>query len=697
MHGRALPFGRAAARTHAAIRTKRSAAIIRTGRLPGRFRVEPADWTGRWGPDDMGGHKRSGGVDGDGVVHVGGPGDASPGGPAPELGTALGARVDDIVEQIVARWGRDRGRSGTGPPGASAEEDVRRVSRAATIAIADFLVTGRPVTAVRAEVWDWTGEAPFQRGITLSEVTKLYLFWRQICTAEIREIGALTSLPEEVVDRAMAVVRDGADSSLVRMAKRFEATHHQLETELEEHQARLEHQALHDPLTGLANRVLLLDRLDHALQRSARSPRSPRSRADRPTVLFMDLDHFKSINDASGHSIGDQVLVAVGARLTALVRPSDTVARLGGDEFVVLCEEIGDPGQAVALAERIAAGLAEPFPIGSREAFVAVSIGVGSAGDGDDAESVLGRADQAMYRAKQLGRSRVVVYDPSIDRQAARRAELAAELHRALADGQLFVVYQPVLHLEGGHLVAREALLRWDHPRLGSIAPGEFVPIAEESGLITSIGAWVLAEACRACAAWQGAGEPEVGVTVNVSGRQLEQPGLESDVAEALRSSGIAPGSLTLEVTESLLVAGHPEARSVLDRLRGRGVRIAIDDFGTGYSSLSWLARLPLDTLKVDRSFIAALGVVEGELAIVRAMIHLAHTLGLEVVAEGVETESQLAELTTLGCDQAQGYLFGRPAPLAPAPLAPVAPAPVAPAPDPPAAGRARSPGRAAN
>jgi diguanylate cyclase (GGDEF)-like protein len=623
----------------------------------------------------MGGRKRSGRGGGAGPVALRAA--TSPAGPAPELGAALGARADDIVEQIVARWGR--GRSGTGPPGASAEADVRRVTRAGTLAIADFLVTGRPVTATRAEVWDWTGEAPFHRGITLSEVTKLYLFWRQVCTGAIREIGAAMSLPEEIVDRAVAAVRDGADSSLVRMAKRFEATHHQLETELEEHQARLEHQALHDPLTGLANRVLLLDRLDHALQRSTRRP------AYRPTVLFMDLDHFKSINDASGHSIGDQVLVAVGARLTALVRPSDTVARLGGDEFVVLCEEIGDPAQAVALAERIAAGLAEPFPIGSREAFVAVSIGVGCASDGDDAEAVLGRADQAMYRAKQLGRGRVVVYDPSIDRQAARRAELASELHRALADGQLFVVYQPVLHLEGGHLVAREALLRWDHPRLGSIAPGEFVPIAEESGLITSIGAWVLTEACSACAAWQRAGEPEVGVTVNVSGRQLDQPGLEPDVAEALRSSGIAPGALTLEVTESLLVAGHPEARSVLDRLRAVGVRIAIDDFGTGYSSLSWLARLPLDTLKVDRSFIAGLGVVEGELAIVRAMIHLAHTLGLEVVAEGVETESQLAELTTLGCDQAQGYLFGRPAPLAQAPPAPAPPAPAPPAPEPPA------------
>ena len=637
---------------------------------------------------DMGGQKRSRRVDGDGVGHVAGSADASRAGPAPELGAALGARADDIVEQIVARWGR--GRSGTGPPGGSAEADVRRVTRAGTLAIADFLVTGRPVTAARAEVWDWTGEAPFQRGITLSEVTKLYLFWRQICIGEIQEIGAARSLPEGVVDRAVAAVRDGADSSLVRMAKRFEATHHQLETELEEHQARLEHQALHDPLTGLANRVLLLDRLEHALQRSARSSAAP---ADWPTVLFMDLDHFKSINDASGHSIGDQVLVAVGARLAALVRLSDTVARLGGDEFVVLCEEIGDPGQAVALAERIAASLAEPFPIGSREAFVAVSIGVGFAADGDDAESVLGRADQAMYRAKQLGRGRVVVYDPSIDRQAARRAELAAELHRALADGQLFVVYQPVLHLEAGRLVAREALLRWDHPRLGSIAPGEFVPIAEESGLITSIGAWVLTEACRACAAWQRAGEPDVGVTVNVSGRQLEQPRLESDVAEALRSSGIAPSALTLEVTESLLVAGHPEARSVLDRLRGQGVRIAIDDFGTGYSSLSWLARLPLDTLKVDRSFIAALGVVEGELAIVRAMIHLAHTLGLEVVAEGVETEMQRAELTTLGCDQAQGYLFGRPAPLAPAPLAPAPPAPAPPAPAPLAEGRAHPPG----
>lgn len=417
----------------------------------------------------------------------------------------------------------------------------------------------------------------------------------------------------------------------------------------------LRHQALHDPLTGLANRALLLDRLEHALVSMDRH-------TTRPAVIFLDLDYFKSINDASGHSVGDQVLVEVARRLQSLVRPMDTIARLGGDEFILLCEELTDPlAEAAAVWNRITAHFEEPFVIEGREIFVGASAGVAPANAGDTAEAMVARADQAMYRAKELGRGRAEVYDPAIDQQAIRRAEVATVLPHALGQHQLHVVYQPVVDLHANRTVAREALLRWTHPSLGNVLPDDFIPVAEETGLIVPMGRWVLGQACQDCGAWRQSGTSDVGVAVNVSGRQLRTSGFEDHVIEALSNAGLAPGALTLEITESLLMAGRAESRGILERLRSIGVRIAIDDFGTGYSSLSWLARLPLDIMKVDRSFISSLGLFERESGIVKAMIHLAHTLGLTVVAEGVETDSQFAELTNFGCDAAQGYLLGYP------------------------------------
>jgi diguanylate cyclase (GGDEF)-like protein/PAS domain S-box-containing protein len=425
--------------------------------------------------------------------------------------------------------------------------------------------------------------------------------------------------------------------------------------------------ALHDPLTGLANRALLFDRLEHAIQSAGR-------RSTHLAVVFVDLDHFKTINDAFGHSTGDQLLCEVATRLHSVVRPNDTIARLGGDEFVVLCEDLKDPLQeSVAIAERIQAHLQEPFVIEDREIFIAASAGVAAGATGDTAEALVTRADQAMYRAKQLGRGRVEIYDPVIDREATRRAELSAALHHAMDQGELHIVYQPILDIHAQATVAREALLRWTHPSLGQIAPAEFIPVAEEAGLIVALGRWVLTRACEDCAAWRTSGATNVGVAVNVSGRQLEHPGFEAEVTDALSNSRLPPGALTLEITESLLMAGRTEARSVLERLRSRGVRIAIDDFGTGYSSLAWLARLPLDILKVDRSFVSSLGFIERESAIVKAMIHLAHTLGMHVVAEGVETDSQLAQLTSFGCDEAQGFLLGYPESLDPVQATPPA------------------------
>ena len=584
---------------------------------------------------------------------------AGSGGPAPALGWAMRRRAPDVGERLVEMWRSGAIGSTThldAGERAIVETSIRDTAYAGTLAVGDFLITGEIVSHDRSEQWDWSGEAPLTGLITLSGLTKLYLEWRRICVDLVREEAVKWGATKAQADTAIDVVRVGSDASLVRMARRFEVTRRALEEQLAENQQRLEHQALHDPLTGLANRVLLLDRLEHALQAMARRPSSL-------AVLFMDLDYFKSVNDVSGHSAGDEVLFEVGNRLQTVVRPTDTIARLGGDEFVVVCEDLSDPVQeGTAVAKRIAAALEQPFRVSGREVFVAASIGVAPAQTGDSADALLARADQTMYRAKQLGRRRVELYDPAIDRQATRHATLSDALRRALGEGELAVAYQPIIELSGGTIADREALLRWNHPTLGAVSPAEFVPLAEHTGLIGEIGSWVLRRACEDCARWRAGEAPEVGVAVNVSGIQLESTTFADEVEEVLEASGLPPAALTLEVTESLLMADGIAARTGLEHLRLLGVRVAIDDFGTGYSSLSWLAHLPLDVLKIDRSFVAALGVAEREAVIVEAMVRLGHTLGLSVVAEGVETDVQLARLSALGCDFAQGFLLGRPA-----------------------------------
>jgi len=582
-------------------------------------------------------------------------------GPCPAIGHAMRARVEEVAERLVEVWRRGGIGSTTHldvGERAMVESSIRETAQAGTMAVADFLITGEIVTRDRSEQWEWPGEAPLTGLITLSGLTKLYLEWRHVCMGIAREEALACTATDEETRAAVGVVRIGSDASLVHMTRRFEVTRKALEEQLADNQARLEYQALHDPLTGLANRVLLLDRLEHALRTMQRRPNGV-------AVLFLDLDYFKSVNDVSGHSAGDELLIAVAGRLQTVVRPTDTIARIGGDEFVVLSEDLSNPvDEGLSVARRIASVLESPFRVAGREVFVAASIGVAPANGDDSAEAALARADQAMYRAKQLGRRRVELYDPAMDRQATRYATLSDALHRALGTEELHIAYQPVVTIPDRKVVAREALLRWHHPTLGSITPGEFVPVAERTGLITDIGSWVLRQACEDCAHWQATGEPEVGVAVNVSGIQLENVRFTEEVERALKSSDLSPDALTLEVTESLLMADGAAARAGLERLRGLGVRVAIDDFGTGYSSLSWLAHLPLDVLKVDRSFVSALGMVEREVVIVEAMVRLAHTLGLSVVAEGVETDVQLARLVKLGCDSAQGFLLGRPKPV---------------------------------
>ncbi len=422
-------------------------------------------------------------------------------------------------------------------------------------------------------------------------------------------------------------------------------------------EVQLARQALHDRLTALPNRVLMRDRLENALARTLRH---------RSTValLVLDVDRFKVVNDSLGHEGGDQLLVAVAGRLAQLLRPGDTLARMGGDEFAMLCEDVGGRDEAAAMAERVVAAMEAPFRVGATDVAVTVSVGVALAtGAAIVADLLLRDAGVAMYRAKQKGRGRYEVFDEAMRSQAVDRLSVENDLRRAIRQGQLRLVYQPIVRIDTGQIVGFEALVRWQHPERGLLAPADFIPPAEETGLIVPLGQCVLGEACLQAAAWQrrrGAGQP-LRMSVNVSAKELQHPGWAADVAGTLADTGLEPSYLVLELTESVLME-DAEATSVrLEELRRLGVRIAIDDFGTGYSSLGYLRRLPVDVLKIDKSFID--GVAQGphESALARAVVKLARTLGLDAVAEGVSDRRQLAELRRLRCPYGQGYHFSRP------------------------------------
>ncbi|MDT7801880.1 MAG: hypothetical protein QOI78_5313 [Actinomycetota bacterium] len=419
--------------------------------------------------------------------------------------------------------------------------------------------------------------------------------------------------------------------------------------------ARLAHDATHDPLTRLANRTLVLDRLDVRARRSA------------ATVLFLDLDKFKVINDSLGHSVGDQVLRIVGERLRRSSGRADLVGRLGGVEFVVVTNEVTEPGEVRALAEHLRAALAEPIGVLGRQLHLDASIGVVLV-DGADrrsAEDLLRDADVAMYQAKTLGRGRHHVFDVGLRERMQRRLRMEQDLRDAVHDGQLWPAYQPVVDLKTGEMVAVEALLRWTHPRHGAISPAEFIPLAEESDLINVIGKEMLRATTRELASRRANQGLDLTLKVNISTRQLDDPHLVPAVQDALTSTGLPAGALCLEVTESALMRDQEAAGEVLAALRSLGVLLAIDDFGTGYSSLAQLRRLTLDTLKIDRSFITGIAESRDAEAIVTSIIAMAHAVDLIVIAEGVETAEQLDLLRKLDCDQAQGYHLGRPVPAA--------------------------------
>jgi diguanylate cyclase (GGDEF)-like protein len=424
----------------------------------------------------------------------------------------------------------------------------------------------------------------------------------------------------------------------------------------EDSESRMRHQSLHDALTGLPNRSLFYDRIEHAFARAERS-------GSLVSVFLLDVDQFKTINDSLGHEAGDDLLIALSARLQHIVRGSDTVARLGGDEFVVLCEVESD-AEAFSVAERIADAWERPIPVAAGgEIFVSASIGITVARRPQSAETMLREADAAMYRAKEGGRGRYELFDEEMRQHAFARLRTESDLRRAVEREQFRVHYQPIFDVAAQRLLGVEALVRWDRPGNGIVGPADFIGLTEETGLIAPLGRWVLEQATAQVADWRERypHAAELGVTVNVSGRQLARPEFLSEVETALERSGLAPGTLGLEITESVLLKDASLPRSTLEAVRAHGVRVLLDDFGTGYSSLSRLKGIPVDAIKVDRSFVDGLGAEQDDTAIVSAIVDIADSLGLGTIAEGVETEEQLDALRALGCQGAQGYLFARP------------------------------------
>ena len=439
-----------------------------------------------------------------------------------------------------------------------------------------------------------------------------------------------------------------------------ELTLHSAIQDRKEEEVKLRHTTLHDALTGLPNRTLFMQRTDQAIARAKRYPDHLFA------ILFLDLDRFKVVNDSLGHQVGDELLVAVARRLEQCLRTEDTVARLGGDEYGILLDRIRNVADAARVAQRILKSLAEPVNLSGYEVYTSASIGiVDSATAHGLPEYMIRSADMAMYRAKGAGKARYEMFDRAMHADALARLQLETDLRHAVQREEFVAHYQPVISLETGEIAGFEALIRWKHPERGLVPPNDFIPLAEETGMILPMGQWILAEACKQVAGWQQAfprAEP-LSIGVNLSVKQFAQPDLREHIADIVRTTGVLPNTLKLEITESV-IAGNPDhAITVLDGLKTIGIEIYMDDFGTGYSSLSYLTHLPIDCIKIDRSFVSQMEIKDRHFQLVRTILTLARTVNLRAVAEGVESTPQLLALRKLGCEFGQGYLFSRPLP----------------------------------
>jgi diguanylate cyclase (GGDEF)-like protein len=567
------------------------------------------------------------------------------------LGDALGARSEAVRADVVAR-SRGNGAELDLP----VRQSLERMCTLATRAVSRWMGGGDPLADVEAgrEAWEIFGQLAARREAPLNEVTKRCLRWRDAVNSMLREIADETGTPPPTLQRALSMTQVTLDVTLVRVCEVFESERARTDTELARRQEELAFMATHDQLTGLPNRTLMLDRATQMLGR-ARRGHTP------VAALVVNLDNFTAINDTVGHSAGDELLRGIAARLDGVVRDADALGRLGGDEFVVLAEEISLGAGAGLVAERLQEALRAPFRLTGRQAELTVTASIGIAtGERTCAEDLLRDADIAMHRAKRDGKSRHVFFEPGMQDLVQNRMELEMELRGALAREEFLLAYQPTFDLQAMVPTGTEALLRWRRTGHGLVAPNDFIPLLEETGLIVPVGRWVLEQACRQGAGWREAGHA-IGVAVNVSARQLDDDEFVSDVAEALARSTLDPGALTLEITETALMRNADATVRRLSAIKQLGVRVAIDDFGTGYSSLAHLQRFPVDAIKIDRSFISQLGENrEGE-TLIRTLVQLGKALSIETVAEGIERHYELALLQEEHCDSGQGFLFARP------------------------------------
>lgn len=568
------------------------------------------------------------------------------------LGLELSGRTEDVVARMMRLSAESKKKLAK-----VVEDSFEDVGTVSTVAVARWMAGEGEAVAreVGQEAWRIFAQLASQREAPLNEVTKRCLRWRD-CTLEVLdESAADLDLDASTLATARQMVQRSLDVTLVRMCQSFEDERQRAHEELTSREKELVFLATHDALTGLPNRTLILDRIEQTLTRA-------RLKQEPVAVLFVDLDNFKAINDSLGHGIGDELLCAVAERLEGVIRETDALGRLGGDEFVVVADELSLAAGPELIAERLLEAFGEPFVLGEDgETLVHAKASIGIAtGIRPSAEELLRDADIAMYRAKWGGKSRYLVFESGMEDEVQSRLEIEMDLQSALADEEFFLVYQPTFDLHTMAPTGVEALIRWRRPGRGVVHPEEFIPLLEESKLIGEVGAWVLREACAQAVRWQQDGRP-LELSVNVSPLQLDTDELIDHVTEALDASGLAPETLTLEITETTLMTNPEETARRLNELKRLGVRIAVDDFGTGYSSLAHLRRFPVDVLKIDRSFVSQLEEGgEGEI-LLHTLVQLGKALEIETTAEGIESPSDLSLIRAKECDNGQGFLFTRP------------------------------------